>query len=34
MYFIGIDIGKRQHEACIIDSSGQIQSKMFRFSNT
>jgi transposase len=34
VYFVGIDIGKRNHEACIIDSSGQIQGKTLRFPNT
>jgi transposase len=34
MYFVGIDIGKRYHEACIIDSQGKMQGKTLRFSNT
>ncbi len=34
MFFIGIDVGKRHHEACIIDSSGQILGKTLRFANT
>ncbi|GLG02814.1 IS110 family transposase [Alicyclobacillus hesperidum subsp. aegles] len=34
MYFVGNDIGKRNHEACIIDSAGQIQGKTLRFPNT
>jgi transposase len=34
MYFVGIDIGKRYHEACMIDSFGKIQGKTLRFPNT
>jgi transposase len=34
VYFVGIDISKRNHEACIIDASGQIQGKTLRFPNT
>ncbi|WP_241717196.1 IS110 family transposase, partial [Sulfoacidibacillus ferrooxidans] len=34
MYFVGIDIAKRNHEACIIDSTGQIQGKTLRFTNS
>lgn len=34
MYFVGIDIAKRHHEACIIDSAGQSQGKTLRFPNT
>lgn len=34
MFFLGIDIGKRHHEACIIDSKGAIQCKTLRFPNT
>lgn len=34
MFFVGIDIGKRHHEACIIDFMGQIIGKTLRFTNT
>ena len=34
MFFVGIDVGKRHHEACIIDSIGQIIGKTLRFTNT
>jgi transposase len=33
VYFVGIDIGKRNHEACIIDVNGKVQQKTLRFSN-
>lgn len=34
MFFVGIDVGKRNHEACIIDSTGKIIGKSLSFSNT
>ena len=34
MYIIGIDIGKNNHEASIIDSSGKLIGRSCRFSNT
>lgn len=34
MFFVGIDVGKRHHEACIIDSTGQMIGKTLRFTNT
>lgn len=34
MFFVGIDIGKRNHEAAIIDEKGKPVSKPIRFSNT
>lgn len=34
MYIVGIDIGKRHHEATIIDSLGHVQGKSLRFANT
>jgi transposase len=33
MFIIGIDIGKRNHEATIIDQKGSIIGKSFRFAN-
>lgn len=33
MFIVGIDIAKRNHEATIIDSDGQIVHRAFRFSN-
>lgn len=34
MFFVGIDIGKRNHEAAVIDEQGQTVGKPIRFSNT
>ncbi len=34
MYIIGIDIGKNNHEASIVDSAGKLIGKSCRFSNT
>lgn len=34
MFYIGIDIAKKKHEASIIDSSGKSLSKSISFSNT
>src|SRR5699024_2712356 len=34
MFFVGIDIGKRNHEAAIIDEKGKPVGKPIRFSNT
>lgn len=34
MYIIGIDIGKRHHEATFIDSLGNVQGKSLRFDNS
>jgi len=34
MFFVGIDIGKRNHEACIINEHGQILAKTISFANT
>ncbi|GEO26068.1 hypothetical protein AAC03nite_18530 [Alicyclobacillus acidoterrestris] len=34
MYFVGIDIARGHHEACINDSTGQSQGKTLRFPNT
>lgn len=34
MFFVGIDIGKRNHEAAIIDEQGKPIGKPIRFSNT
>jgi transposase len=34
MHYVGIDIGKRQHEATILDEAGQQQGKPLRFANT
>ncbi|TFF63873.1 IS110 family transposase, partial [Helcococcus ovis] len=34
MFYIGIDIAKKNHEASIIDSSGKSLSKSISFSNT
>jgi len=34
MFFVGIDVGKRHHEACIIDSMGQPIGKTLRFANS
>lgn len=34
MYIVGIDIGKRHHEASIIDGQGNLQGKSLHFANT
>jgi transposase len=34
MPFVGIDIGKRTHEAVILDDAGEQQGKALRFANT
>lgn len=34
MYIVGIDIGKRHHEASIIDNQGNSQGKSLRFANS
>lgn len=34
VYFLGIDIGKRHHEACLLDVAGNVISKPLRFTNT
>jgi transposase len=34
MFIVGIDIGKRNHEATIIDQAGSIIGKAFRFANS
>lgn len=34
MFFIGIDIGKRNHEVALIDSNGNLIGKTIRISNT
>jgi transposase len=34
MYYLGIDIGKNNHEAGVIDQDGKHLGKSFRFSNT
>jgi transposase len=34
MFIVGIDIGKRNHEATIIDQTGSIIGKAFRFANS
>jgi transposase len=34
MFIVGIDIGKRNHEATIIDQTGSIACKAFRFANS
>lgn len=33
MFFVGIDIAKRNHEAVVTDDSGNIVIKAFRFTN-
>ena len=33
MYFVGIDISKRKHEACVTDEHGNIIVKAFSFTN-
>ena len=34
MFFIGIDIAKRKHDAVVIDSNGTVIQKAFSFSNS
>src|SRR5690625_1777954 len=34
MFYVGIDIGKRQHEVVVIDDKGQPVGKTLRFANT
>lgn len=34
MYYLGIDIGKRFHEACLVDQSGKIIIAPFQFNNS
>lgn len=34
MLICGIDIGKNNHEACLIDEAGRQLAKTLRFSNT
>jgi transposase len=34
MLYVGIDIGKRAHEATLLDENGQQQGKSLRFANT
>ena len=34
MFFLGIDIAKHVHEACIVDESGQMVTKTLRFKNS
>ena len=34
MFIVGIDIGKRNHEATIIDQKGSIVGKSFSFANS
>lgn len=34
MYFVGIDIAKRNHEAAVIDQSGAVVRKPMRFANS
>jgi transposase len=33
MHYIGIDVGKRQHVAQVLDAAGQVQGKAFSISN-
>jgi len=33
MFFVGIDIAKRSHEACVIDGNGSFLVKPFKFTN-
>ena len=33
MLFVGIDIAKRSHEACVIDKDGAFVVKPFKFTN-
>ncbi|MGP4042285.1 IS110 family transposase [Gracilibacillus sp. D59] len=34
MYYLGIDIGKKEHEAGVIDQQGNAIGKTLRFSNS
>lgn len=34
MFFIGIDIAKRKHDAVVIDNNGTVIQKAFSFSNS
>ena len=34
MYYVGIDIAKKNHEASIIDSNGKLLDKSISFSNS
>ena len=34
MYFVGIDIAKRFHEATIIDEQGKVVAKRIKFQNS
>lgn len=34
MYIVGIDIGKNNHEATIIDNTGTIIGKSLKFTNS
>lgn len=34
MFFVGIDIAKRNHEAAIVDDQGRIVQKAFGFQNS
>ncbi len=34
MYIVGIDIGKRNHEAAVLDQTGAIIRKPMRFANS
>jgi transposase len=33
MWFVGIDVAKRHHEACVLDETGKVCGKTLRFSN-
>ena len=34
MYYLGIDIGKKFHEACMVSQEGEIIIAPFRFNNS
>jgi len=34
MYYVGIDVSKRHHDATVIDVNGQVVMAAFRFLNT
>jgi predicted NBD/HSP70 family sugar kinase len=34
MYYIGINIGKNFHEACLVDQTGKLIVAPFQFSNS
>lgn len=34
MFYLGIDISKRSHEACLIDSTGKPVGKTLKFTNS